>query len=120
MVRDNRMNFKKIYFDMRIGQSVFFPIMAMINFIIISYSLTDISNIVPMEYYVPIVISTLVISLILIGSVFRKRQHATDVTIAYENNPEFIRDMEALMSGDPDKIKARQDYHNEVLRRHSK
>jgi general stress protein CsbA len=105
---------------MRIGQSVFFPVMGMINFIIISYSLTDISKYVSMEYYVPIVIIGLVTGLIGIGSMFRKKQQSTDFTISYENNPEFIRDMDALMSGDPSKIKARQEYHHKVLKRHSK
>lgn len=114
------MNIKRIYFDMRTGQTVFFPVMGMINFIIISYSLTEIGEILPIEYYIPIVVIVLVLSLIAIGSIFRKNQHSTDTTMIYENNPEFIRDMEALMSGDPSKIKARQDYHREVLKRHTK
>lgn len=115
-----KMNVKKIYFDMRIGQSVVFPVLAMINFIIISYSLTDISKMVSMEIYIPAVIAGMALVLIAIGGVFRRKQQSTDFTVAYENNPEFIKDMDALMSGDPSKIKARQDYHHDVLKRHQK
>ena len=112
------MNIKRIYFDMRMGQSVVFPVLAMINFIIISYSLTDIASIMPMEMYVPIVISALILLLIAIGGIFRRKQQSTDYTVAYENNPEFIKDMNAMLSGDPKLIKERLDRHQEILKKH--
>lgn len=114
------MNIKKIYFDMRMGQAVIFPIISMINFIIISYSLTDIGSMISMQIYMPTVIITMVIVLIVIGSMFRKKQQATDISVVYENNVEFIKDMDALMSGDKTKINARQEYHKKVLKRHTK
>ena len=109
------MNVKRIYFDMRMGQSVVFPIIAMVNFIIISYSLTSIGDVLPMRFYVPTVIASLVCVLILIGNVFRHRQQSTDYELAYERNYEMLRDIHALLSQDPDEIAARKKKIGELL-----
>lgn len=103
---------------MRLGQGVVFPIISMINFIIISYSLTSVGDVMPLEYYIPIVVSVLVLSLVAIGNMFRHRQMGTDHTMVYENNPEMVKTLLALLSQEKDAVDERITYHKSVLKKH--
>lgn len=110
------MRIKRLYYDLRQGQSVIFPIVSLVNFIIISYSLTNITNLIPFRFYIPIVVITMIVSLIVIGNVFRKKQQSTDFALSYEQNTELVRTLDAILSQDKDKINERIVYHKKILK----
>lgn len=112
------MKIKRLYFDLRMGQAVIFPIIAMVNFMIISYSLTTVDEFIPIHFYIPIVISLLLVALVVVGNTFRHRQQSTDFTLTYENNVELIKTLNAIMSGNQFDIQNRIKYHNDILMRH--
>ena len=57
---------KQLYHKIRLGQSVIFPVLSMINFLIISYSLTTIKDVIPIYIYIPIFAIILISILIML------------------------------------------------------
>lgn len=105
---------KKLYYDMRVGQTVVFPVISMVNFIIISHSLTSL-GMIPSYLYVPLFISAMATALVVIGHFFRKTQQSTEFELIYEKNTEMIKTLDAILSQDPQKIKERMDYHKRII-----
>lgn len=87
---------KQIYYDMRLGQVVLFPVLSLVNFVIISYSLTEIGQKIPIEIYIPAMILCVIVTMIILGKQFRKRQQSTDLTTLYQNDIEMRKDMLVL------------------------
>lgn len=111
------MKIKKIYHDLRIGQSVIFPVLAMVNFVIISYSLTPIADVIPIYLYMPLVIISVIMLLIVVGNQFRHKQQPTDFTLAYEKNIPFVRFALVMLKSQPITPETLEmiKYHEDIL-----
>ena len=91
------MMFKEIYHKIRLGQSVVFPIISMINFIIISYSLTMIKDVIPIYFYVPIFSIVLISMLMMIGSIFHNKQQSTDFNMNFRKQTFLIKSIRMML-----------------------
>ncbi len=68
-----------------------FPILSLVNFIIISHSLTDIKDVISIHMFGILFGALLLVVLTVIGVIFKKYQHETDLTVCYENNTSQLR-----------------------------
>ena len=101
---DTRKNMlKELYHKMRLGQSVIFPILSMINFLIISYSLTTIKDIVPMYVYIPIFAIILISILMIIGNIFHNKQQSTDFNMNFSKQTSLIKSIRLMLESQPNK-----------------
>lgn len=98
-----RLNFKILYHNLRLGQVVVFPVLSMINFLIISYSLTDIQNYLPIEIWIPVVGITLVLLLVGIGSVFKKTQMTTEVNENFFRQTNLVKTLRMILESKDEK-----------------
>ena len=91
------MMIKEIYHKIRLGQSVVFPVISMINFIIISYSLTMIKDIIPIHFYIPIFAVALISILMVIGSIFHNKQQSTDFNMNFRKQTHLIKSIRLML-----------------------
>ena len=91
------MMIKELYHKMRLGQSVVFPVISMTNFIIISYSLTMIKDVIPIHFYIPIFAVALISILMVIGSVFHNKQQSTDFNMNFRKQTHLIKSIRLLL-----------------------
>lgn len=74
---------KRRYLDLRNGQQVIQPVFGFSNFIMLAY-ITFVENIMPIWLFAVIVTPVIVVSFVLIGHTFRKKQLSTDMDLNYE------------------------------------
>jgi len=78
---------KRKYTDMRFGMSQFAVVIGITNFLLISYNLTVIKDYIEFHWYALISANFFIISLIVIGKLFRVKQMSTDNTLAFAQQP---------------------------------
>jgi 2-polyprenyl-3-methyl-5-hydroxy-6-metoxy-1,4-benzoquinol methylase len=85
------MNLKKRYLDLRQGYGQFGFLLGIVNFIILTHSLTSIGETIPMWLFAIIVVSIMLFCLSIIGAMFRKKQMSTDIDQAFFRSVESCR-----------------------------
>lgn len=83
------MKIREYYVDLRFGWSAIAPVIGFANFIMLSY--IAIKAYIPFEIIIPILTISLIISLTIIGTIFRKKQLSIDSTMNYEQQVEPAR-----------------------------
>ena len=91
------MKIKELYHKIRLGQAVVFPVLSMINFIIISYSLTAIKDVIPIHFYIPIFAVALISMLMVIGSIFHSKQQSTDFNMNFRKQTHLIKSIRLML-----------------------
>ena len=94
---------KELYHKMRLGQAAVFPVLSMINFIIISYTLTTIKDVLPIHFYIPIFAVALISMLIIIGSIFHSKQHSTDFNLNFTKQTSLIKSIRLMLESQSNK-----------------
>ena len=62
------------------------PVMVITNTVLLVYNFTALQNIMPLRYFAPLFIIMFVVSVILIGRIFRKHQQSTDNALAFDQD----------------------------------
>jgi len=99
------------------GYNIFAPMIAMSNFILIAYNFTNLKDIMPMWTFAIIAIALLISSLIVIGLLFQRKQHSTDLSLAYERNIPFAKTMIVLLRATQRTIKPSDKHFDELQER---
>ena len=76
------MNLKPIYFDLRLGGITLNPLIAVINFLMLSYLVIE--NMIPFVLFVPLFFVGIFALYAFIGNKFRHIQQTTDNNLLYE------------------------------------
>ncbi len=80
------------YVDIRLGWSIISPVIGFINFIMLIYitvkSNITINEILPVQLSIPVIIILLIITIVITGTLFRKKQLKIDSTLNYEQQIE--------------------------------
>ena len=108
------MSIKELYHKMRLGQSVVFPVLSMINFIIISYSLTTIKDVVPIHFYIPIFAVALISMLMVIGSIFHNKQQSTDFNMNFRKQTHLIKSIRLMLESQLNKTPETETWVKEL------
>ncbi len=90
---------RRKYADMRFGQGIVFPIISMINFLIISINLTTILKIFLLWLFIIMFIFLISFALIFIGYLFRKFQLPIDFKLGYERSIEGAKTDRIILDG---------------------
>jgi hypothetical protein len=80
------MKAKSIYFDVRLGGITLNPVIAVVNFLMLSYLVIE--NVIPFWLFVPLFLSGVFILYAFVGNKFRKIQYETDSNLIYEKQTE--------------------------------
>lgn len=100
------LNLKIIYHNFRVGQVAIYGIMTMINFVIISHTLTIVKYHIPLSVWVPLVMVGVIIISIFIGKHFKKIQLGTDTNELFRHSPELLYTLRLILEGqEPNIIK---------------
>ena len=94
---------KQLYHKIRLGQSVIFFFFSIINFLIISYSLTTIKDIIPIYIYIPIFAIILISILMIIGNIFHNKQQSTDFNMNFSKQTSLIKSIRLMLESQPNK-----------------
>ena len=105
---------KEVYHKIRLGQAVVFPVLSMINFIIISYSLTTIKDIIPIHFYIPIFAVALISMLMVIGSIFHNKQQSTDFNMNFRKQTSLIKSIRLMLESQPNKTPETETWIKEL------
>ena len=105
---------KELYHKMRLGQSVIFPVLSMINFLIISYSLTTIKDVIPIYVYIPIFAIILISILMIIGNLFRNKQQSTDFNMNFSKQTSLIKSIRLMLESQPNKTPETKSWIKEL------
>jgi len=105
---------KELYHKIRLGQAVVFPVLSMINFIIISYSLTTIKDIIPIHFYIPIFAIVLISMLMVIGSVFHNKQQSTDFNMNFRKQTHLIKSIRLMLESQLNKTPETETWIKEL------
>ena len=108
------MMIKELYHKIRLGQAVVFPVLSMINFIIISYSLTTIKDIIPIHFYIPIFAIVLISMLMVIGSVFHNKQQSTDFNMNFRKQTHLIKSIRLMLESQLNKTPETETWIKEL------
>lgn len=108
------MMIKELYHKMRLGQSVVFPVISMINFIIISYSLTMIKDIIPIHFYIPIFAIALISILMVIGNIFHNKQQSTDFNMNFKKQTHLIKSIRLMLESQSKKTSETETWIEEL------
>ncbi|MDC4231402.1 MAG: hypothetical protein M8319_03635 [Nitrosopumilus sp.] len=108
------MMIKEVYHKIRLGQAVVFPVLSMINFIIISYSLTTIKDIIPIHFYIPIFAVALISMLMVIGSIFHNKQQSTDFNMNFRKQTSLIKSIRLMLESQPNKTPETETWIKEL------
>jgi len=93
------MNLKIIYHNFRVGQVAIYGILTMINFVIISHTLTVVKYYIPLSVYVPMILIAVVLLAIMTGKYFKKIQLGTDSNEVFRHSPELVRTLRLILEG---------------------
>ncbi len=80
------MKAKNIYFDIRLGGITLNPVIAVVNFLMLSYLVIE--NIIPFWLFVPLFLAGVFVLYSFVGNKFRKIQYETDSNLIYEKQTE--------------------------------
>jgi hypothetical protein len=105
---------KELYHKMRLGQAVVFPVLSMINFIIISYSLTTIKDVIPIHFYIPIFAVVLISMLMVIGSIFHNKQQSTDFNMNFRKQTHLIKSIRLMLESQLNKTPETETWIKEL------
>ena len=105
---------KQVYHKIRLGQSVIFPVLSMINFLIISYSLTTIKDIIPIYVYIPIFAIILISILMIIGNIFHNKQQSTDFNMNFSKQTSLIKSIRLMLESQPNKTSETEAWIKEL------
>ena len=105
---------KELYHKMRLGQAVIFPVIAMVNFIIISYSLTSIKDVLPIHFYIPIFAVALVSLLVVVGSIFHSKQQSTDFNMNFRKQTNLIKSIRLMLESQSNKTPETETWIKEL------
>ena len=108
------MTIKEFYHKIRLGQSVVFPVLSMINFIIISYSLTTIKDVIPIHFYIPIFAVVLISMLMVIGSIFHNKQQSTDFNMNFRKQTHLIKSIRLMLESQLNKTPETETWIKEL------
>ena len=108
------MMIKELYHKLRLGQSVVFPVLSMINFIIISYSLTTIKDVIPIHFYIPIFAVVLISMLMVIGSIFHNKQQSTDFNMNFKKQTHLIKSIRLMLESQSNKTPETETWIKEL------
>jgi hypothetical protein len=108
------MAIKELYHKIRLGQAVVFPVISMVNFIIISYSLTTIKDIIPIHFYIPIFAVVLISMLMVIGSVFHNKQQSTDFNMNFRKQTHLIKSIRLMLESQLNKTPETETWVKEL------
>jgi len=108
------MALKELYHKLRLGQSVVFPVLSMINFIIISYSLTTIKDVIPIYVYIPIFAAVLISVLMIIGGIFHSKQQSTDFNMNFRKQTSLIKSIRLMLESQSNKNPETETWINEL------
>lgn len=114
------MMIKELYHKIRLGQSVVFPIISMINFIIISYSLTTIKDVIPIHLYIPIFAAVLISILMVVGSIFHNKQQTTDFNMNFSRQTNLIKSIRLMLESQLNKTQETENWINELKKMEDK
>ena len=108
------MKIKEFYHKIRLGQAVVFPVLSMINFIIISYSLTTIKDVIPIHFYIPIFAVALISMLMVIGSIFHNKQQSTDFNMNFRKQTNLIKSIRLMLESQLNKTPEAETWIKEL------
>jgi len=111
---------KRKYFDGRVGMVALSPILAISNFIFLAYNFTDLKNYVIFEIFAVIFLIIFLVSVTIIGNVFRNVQTPMDIKLQYEKNIEQAKTMIVLLNAvkansNDESINERIAYHQRIV-----
>ena len=105
---------KELYHKIRLGQAVVFPVISMINFIIISYSLTMIKDVIPIHFYIPIFAVVLISMLMMVGSIFHSKQQSTDFNMNFRKQTHLIKSIRLMLESQLNKTPETETWIKEL------
>lgn len=108
------MAIKELYHKLRLGQAVIFPVISMINFIIISYSLTTIKDVIPIYIYIPIFAAVLISALMIIGGIFHSKQQSTDFNMNFRKQTSLIKSIRLMLESQSSKSSETETWIKEL------
>ena len=108
------MAIKELYHKIRLGQAVVFPVISMVNFIIISYSLTMIKDVIPIHFYIPIFAIVLISMLMVIGSIFHNKQQSTDFNMNFRKQTHLIKSIRLMLESQSNKTPETETWIKEL------
>jgi len=114
------MMIKEFYHKIRLGQSVVFPVLSMMNFLIISYSLTTIKDVIPIHVYIPIFAVILISMLMMIGSIFHNKQQSTDFDMNFRKNTNLIKSIRLMLESQSNKTPEAETWIKELKKMEDK
>jgi hypothetical protein len=114
------MAIKEFYHKIRLGQSVVFPVLSMMNFLIISYSLTTIKDVIPIHVYIPIFAVILISMLMMIGSIFHNKQQSTDFDMNFRKNKNMIKSIRLMLESQSNKTPEAETWIKELKKMEDK
>jgi membrane protein YdbS with pleckstrin-like domain len=82
---------KKRYYDTRVGVTTVSPLIALVNFILLSYNFSTIKESLNIWTFGILVASGLIVALTIIGVFFRKKQYKIDLAYMYLENKEQLK-----------------------------
>lgn len=77
----------------------------MVNFVIITYSLTGIKDQISLEIYVPIILFIVILTSILTGKHFKKIQLGTDTNELFKHSPDLVKTLRLILEGNQEEKK---------------
>ena len=113
------MNPKNVYFDIRLGGITLNPVIAVVNFLMLSYLVIE--NVIPFWLFVPLFLVGVFVLYSIVGNKFRKIQYETDSNLIYEKQTENAKTnlviLRALLENIPmnDQIDERINYLQRIV-----
>lgn len=121
---------KKIYYDLRQGYAQFGFVLAVGNFIIIMYGLTDINKIISIWVFAGLFIIMMFVGLVLLGRFYRTKQNSVEHDLSYFQMRENAKTNRILFDAiiklnekfeiDSDKLIERRDFLSGIERKEKK
>ena len=88
---------KRRYSDFRFGLPLVLPIFSFGNFAILAYNFTALKNFLGFEIFTVLLASFLVVTISLVGKLFRKIQLSTDHDLVYEQQRQFAKTQRIIL-----------------------
>ncbi len=107
------MNLKVIYHNFRVGQVAIYGIITMVNFVIITHTLTIVKYIIPLSVWVPLIMLAVIITSIIVGKHFKKIQLGTDTNELFRHSPELLKTLRLILEGQ-EPTKQKEEWINKL------
>jgi len=89
------MKAKRVYFDLRLGGITLNPVIALSNFLMLSYLIIE--DVIPFWLFVPLFIVGIFVLYSFVGNKFRNIQYTTDSNMIYEKSTEQAQTLLLIM-----------------------